>query len=142
MRELGALEFSLDAELGAEPPVECRTILYRIAQEALTNVRKHARATNVRIEVRSEGTGVTMRIRDDGVGFDPASAPNGAGAVGHVGIPSMRERAHLAGGWVHFDSSPGRGTTVEVWVPRIMAEDANASPAGPAREARAAADPA
>jgi PAS domain S-box-containing protein len=119
LEEPGGPEFSIEDALGGEPPVECRTILYRIAQEALTNARKHARAEHVWIEVEREGAGVRVRIRDDGVGFDPASAPSGG--LGHVGVPSMRERAHLAGGWMRIDSAPGRGTTVESWVPRIVA---------------------
>ncbi len=119
MDEPDAPEFSIDDRLLTEPPVEARTILYRIAQEALTNVRKHARAEHAWIELSSEGEGVRVRIRDDGVGFDPSSRPNGG--LGHVGIPSMRERANLAGGWLRIDGTPGAGTTVECWIPRIAA---------------------
>jgi PAS domain S-box-containing protein len=118
MQEPDGPEFSIDDRLGREPPPESRTILYRIAQEALTNVRKHARADLVSITLESQGEGIRMSIRDDGVGFDPASPPDGG--LGHFGLPTMRERAALAGGWLRIETAPGAGTTVEFWIPRSV----------------------
>jgi PAS domain S-box-containing protein len=124
-----APEATIDDGLVAEPPRESRTLLYRIAQEALNNVRKHARATHVWISLRSEAGGVRVSIRDDGAGF--AVEPSGGGIVpGHVGIPSMRERAQLAGGWFRIDSEPGMGTTVAYWIPEIVAEGDDPVPGG------------
>ena len=104
-------EATIDDGLVAEPPRESRTLLYRIAQEALSNVRKHARAAHVWISLRSEAGGVRVSIRDDGSGF-ALERSGGGGVPGHVGIPSMRERAQLAGGWFRIDSEPGVGTAV------------------------------
>jgi len=108
--------FQVEGGLPEEPPAGSRTILYRIAQEALANVRKYARAREVRIVLEPKGGGVRMRIEDDGVGFDPAAVRQ---LPGHLGLTSMIERARLAGGWCRFDSAPGHGTTVECWVPAI-----------------------
>ena len=89
--------------------------MYRLAQEALTNVRKHAQARHTRILLAGEGEGVLVRVEDDGVGFDPAQAPGRS--PGHVGLISLRERAELAGGWFDLASAPGEGTTVSFWIP-------------------------
>jgi signal transduction histidine kinase len=130
----------LDDRLGAEPPAESRTILYRIAQEALANVRKHARAAHVWVSLWPEGGGVRVRIRDDGIGFDQLARPNGG--PGHVGLPSMRERASVAGGWLRIDSAPGAGATVEYWIPRIVDPAGGEAPTGSDPARAAAADPA
>lgn len=96
------------------PEGEERIVCYRIIQEAITNVRKHAHASHVwvRIERRSDGTWV--RIRDDGVGFDPARVDE---VPGHLGLSAMHERAELAGGWLRIDSAPGAGTTLRFHIP-------------------------
>jgi len=114
-RETG-LAWSVDDErLDAEPPGDLRAVLYRMAQEALVNVRKHAEATRVDVEVRTAGLGVTVRIRDDGRGFDAGVL--GRPAPGHLGLTTTIERAEAAGGWVRVHSAPGEGTTVECWLP-------------------------
>ena len=109
--------FSLVADLEHEPDPDTRAIVYRLAQEALINVRKHAQAERVEITVESLDGGVRTRVRDDGVGFRVHKSAE----AGHVGIPTMRERAHLAGGWFKVDSTPGDGTTIEFWIPRVAA---------------------
>jgi PAS domain S-box-containing protein len=99
----------------ASPDADLAALLYRIAQEAVVNVAKHAGATRVHVEVSSAGDGMTLRVVDDGVGFTPdLDAPP---APGHLGVPTMVERAELAGGWARIVSAPGEGTTVECWLP-------------------------
>ncbi|MFA5788145.1 MAG: ATP-binding protein, partial [Actinomycetota bacterium] len=91
--------------------------VYRIVQEALSNVARHARATQVRIEIEYPTDALICRVIDDGVGFI-ASAQNGDAAdQGHFGMIGMRERADLAGATLEIVSSPGAGTTVEILVP-------------------------
>jgi PAS domain S-box-containing protein len=106
-------------ELADEPDPDLSALLYRIAQEAVVNARKHARATTVRIEAVGVADGAIVRVIDDGVGFHPdlISAPE----PGHLGLTTMVERAELAGGWVRVLSSPGAGTTVECWLPADIA---------------------
>ena len=108
-----AVRFDIEDRLTEELPVGTRAIAYRIAQEALANVRKHARASRVMVVLEPEGGGLLVRITDDGGGFEPATAER---APGHIGIRTMRERAELAGGWLRIDSSP-RGTTVGFFLP-------------------------
>jgi len=98
---------------GASPEVE--TVLYRIVQEALANVVKHAQAANAQIRFLDSDEFVRLDISDDGVGFD---ASHVAPSAGHFGLVAMRERAEMVGGSLRVDSSPGEGTTVHAWVPR------------------------
>lgn len=100
--------------LHTEPSSHARLVLYRIAQEALFNVAKHAAAGSVRVELSQRDHGYAILIRDDGVGF--AVEAQAASRPGHLGLASMRHRAELAGGTCRIDSRPGVGTTVEVWV--------------------------
>lgn len=100
-------------ELASEPPPDIRALVFRIAQEALTNARKHSRSATVTVSVSSEEGGVRLRVVDDGVGFDPSER----GDPGHIGVPTMIERAELAGGRCLIESAPGRGTTVDAWLP-------------------------
>jgi signal transduction histidine kinase len=108
-------DWSVEDDLVAEPSTQTRVILYRIAQEALTNARKHAQADEIRVKLQERDGGVWMEISDNGVGY----APEGAlvGAPGHLGVAAMRERAEMAAGWCTLRSLPGTGTTLEVWLP-------------------------
>ena len=99
--------------LDVEPPEETRVTIYRIAQEAIGNVRKHAGAQRIEVDVASVDRGVRLRVVDDGRGFDPARKPE----AGHLGLSTIAERAELAGGWLRVHSDPGRGTIVECWIP-------------------------
>jgi PAS domain S-box-containing protein len=101
--------------LEEEPDPDLRALLYRIAQEGVSNARKHAHARRVEIDVATEGDGVGLRVSDDGKGFvaDPAVPPE----PGHFGLTTLVERAELAGGWSRVTSAPGEGTTVECWLP-------------------------
>ena len=106
----------VDAQVGHRPAPEVETIVYRITQEALTNIAKHAQARHVRIELTAEEEGVDLTIRDDGVGFDPDQAARLLGE-GHFGLVGMRERAEMGGGRLVLDSRPGHGTTISVALP-------------------------
>jgi PAS domain S-box-containing protein len=101
--------------LEQEPDPDLRALLYRIAQEGVSNARKHAHARRVEIDVATVDDGVGLRVSDDGRGFvaDPAAPPE----PGHFGLTTLVERAELAGGWSRVTSAPGAGTTVECWLP-------------------------
>jgi signal transduction histidine kinase len=108
--------------LTAEPPIEVAVALYRIAQEALTNVRKHGQASRVEVSLAEEGGALRLRVVDDGTGFDVAAAtekpPAGTqGRTRRFGLRSMSERARLVGGQLTVRSVPGQGTVVEARVP-------------------------
>jgi signal transduction histidine kinase len=102
--------------LDGEPSPETRAVLYRVALEALTNVRKHANASMVDVLLERRGVGVAVRVRDDGKGFE-LPAPDAVPSDGHIGLVSMRERAEAAGGRFTLQSEPGAGTIVEFWMP-------------------------
>ncbi|HKP20349.1 MAG TPA: ATP-binding protein [Thermoleophilaceae bacterium] len=109
-------DWRVDNRLESEPAPESRAVLYRVALEALTNVRKHAHADSVDVLLERRGAGVAVRVRDDGEGFevpDHEATPD----AGHIGLLSMRERAEAAGGRFALRSVPGEGTTVDFWMP-------------------------
>jgi PAS domain S-box-containing protein len=122
----GGFACSLHNGLHREPPIEVRTIAYRIAQEALANVRKHARATRIDVRLEQRGDGFAVRIDDDGRGLDDPGARTGR--PGQRGLATMRERAELASGWLTLRSPATSGdvadagaavggTSVEFWLP-------------------------
>jgi PAS domain S-box-containing protein len=100
-------------------PPDLETAMYRIVQEALTNVARHAGVTDVTVEVWPEDGVLRVRIADEGVGFD-ADAALAAGTSG--GLAGMRERALLLGGSLTIQSAPGHGTTVSALLPNCGAE--------------------
>jgi len=111
--------------LRSEPPPDIRVILFRIAQEAIANARKHADAAAITVSLATEDGGVRVVVTDDGRGFDTAVLETPQ--PGHIGLPTMVERAELAGGRCRIESRPeGGGTTVDAWVPFGMAVPANA----------------
>lgn len=87
-------------------------MLFRLVQEALLNVRKHAEASNVTVGLERRGSEIVLCIEDDGSGFDPTSIP-----TGHYGLLTMRERAEVAGGRLTIHSELLRGTQVIVYLP-------------------------
>ncbi len=105
------------AKLTKRLPADTELALYRIFQEALTNVEKHARARHVNILLTHDVTGVEMTIQDDGVGFDPDRHPGTRKAKPNIGLLGMRERAVFACGVLTIESDPGQGTTIRVKVP-------------------------
>jgi signal transduction histidine kinase len=88
--------------------------VFRIVQEALTNVARHAQASQVCIELSAHDDALYVRVSDDGIGFDPTRA----GAQGHFGVLGMHERAAIQGGSIRWSAPPGGGTTLELRVPR------------------------
>ncbi len=100
-------------------PLAEEEALYRIAQEALSNVVKHARAARVRLRLATDGRATLLRLADDGVGLTASVERTGEHAVqmGGLGLLTMRERATAIGGTIRIDSAPGGGTTIEVMVP-------------------------
>lgn len=93
-----------------------KTTLYRIAQEAVSNVLQHSGADRARVSVDRRPDEIELRIVDEGAGFDMSKAPS-VEADGHIGLSSMRERCELLGGAFDLRSEPGRGTQVRVTVP-------------------------
>jgi signal transduction histidine kinase len=115
-----AKSFGIAVDLRAEgidslrlPPL-VQTTMYRVFQEALTNVARHARAQVLAVELKADGTDLELVARDDGVGFDATAALTDASALG---LHGMRERVALLGGSVEIESSPGHGTTVRARIP-------------------------
>jgi signal transduction histidine kinase len=93
-------------------PPEVETALYRIVQESLTNIVKHARATSVSVVLTRKDDSVSVVVEDDGVGFEPARERDGG-----IGLAGMRERVALLGGRLAIESRPGAGTTFVAEVP-------------------------
>jgi PAS domain S-box-containing protein len=91
-------------------PPDVETAIYRVVQEALTNVARHARARSVSVVVGRHNGSVTAVVEDDGVGFDPEVAADSP--VGRLGLVGMRERTALCGGTFDIESRPGCGTAV------------------------------
>jgi signal transduction histidine kinase len=87
--------------------------LFRVAQEALSNVIRHARATAATVMLRPVDGGLLLAVKDNGAGFDPGSASRGRS----LGLASMRERLQLVNGTLDIESAPGRGTAIVAWVP-------------------------
>jgi len=112
------LDFASDDLDSHEVPPLVATTVYRILQEALTNVARHARAKKVAVGLRRDGSTLELLVEDDGVGFDAGGALKEASGLG---LHGMRERVALLGGSVEIDSRPGHGTTVRARIPAGVA---------------------
>ena len=98
-------------------PADLEIVCFRVAQESVTNVLRHAAAKRLRVSIARNNSHIRLAIRDDGRGFDPSGALDSAAAQGHLGVVGMRERVRAHGGHFQVVSSPGAGTTVEVELP-------------------------
>ena len=107
------LSITVDAAVEPEAAPATKEALYRIAQEALNNIAKHAGARAVVITLEASTGELVLRVRDDGRGFDAAKS-----FPGHLGLHSMRERAASVGAVIVISSAPGHGTEVTIRVPR------------------------
>lgn len=106
-------EFEIEDNMPHEPVTETRYLIYRIAQEAIMNARKHSKASNIHVCLERADDGFNVKVSDDGCGF----VPSGPRRANHFGLKDMEERAGLAGGWWRISSTLGRGTDVEFWIP-------------------------
>ena len=109
-------KLTVEADLGEEPNLsqEMKHMLYRVAQEALHNIVKHARATTVNLHLAGEENEFILEVRDNGRGFNPAGL-----FPGHLGLRSMHERVTRMGGTLAIESVPGQGTCVGVRIPIV-----------------------
>ncbi len=106
------LPIHVEVDLDARLPLEVEETLYRVTQEALHNIVRHAGARLARVHVERAGAVARLTVRDDGRGFDAATIPEG-----HLDVAGMRERAERVGGTFGIASIPDTGTTVTVELP-------------------------
>ena len=111
-------EIGYEETLGKERlPAEVEITLYRVTQEALNNVQKHAQTTAACVKLTQWGRKVRLEVRDEGRGFDPSAVSGEQGPVERMGLSSMRERVALLGGELEIRSKPGAGTSLVAEVP-------------------------
>jgi signal transduction histidine kinase len=101
----------------SEVPDSLKTVIYRIAQEALNNIAKHSKASLVRLSLRKTDGKIELMIRDNGTGFDPKEAASRVSSQRGLGLSSMKERAELAGGLIAIKSVVGEGTIIHALWP-------------------------
>jgi two-component system sensor histidine kinase UhpB len=106
-----------------EVPGEISIAAFRVVQEALTNVLRHARAQHIWIELNQRDAGLKLTVRDDGVGFDVTRTLERTSGLGHLGLLGMKERIEILGGHLEIDSGPGRGTRIRISLPLDEAAD-------------------
>ncbi|HEX7734141.1 MAG TPA: sensor histidine kinase [Ktedonobacteraceae bacterium] len=114
-----AVQFDLEKE--PDLPLEKKEALYRIAQEALHNIVKHARASTVVLQLIAQQDEIVLEIRDNGRGFDPTEL-----FLGHLGLHSMRERATKVGGTLIIKSTPGKETMIRACIPLAVEDEESA----------------
>jgi PAS domain S-box-containing protein len=117
-------------------PAEIETVLFRVVQEAVTNIARHALARNVRIAFTLTGDGAQVAIEDDGVGFDMVALTLSPDSGRGLGLLGMQERVALLGGEFTIDSAPGHGTRISIAVP--ASAETGSAPAGPSGRMAAA----
>ncbi len=100
-----------------DPTVE--TACFRVVQEAVTNVVRHARARSLTVSLRDDADALHLVVTDDGAGFDPGTVRQSASPGVGLGFVGMEERVEQVGGWIRIDSKPGRGTTVHARFPLL-----------------------
>jgi len=126
-----AIEFTAHLRL-ERLPTELETAFFRVAQEALTNVLRHAHARRVWVSLQSLGARIELRVRDDGVGFAVAGTRSRR-ATQHIGLSGMEERMHWVGGSLTLTSAPGRGTEIRAAAPLPTAMPLKSAASSPGR---------
>jgi signal transduction histidine kinase len=119
----GSTHFAFSSNLNQErlaPEIE--TSFFRVAQEAITNVQRHARAENAHVSLTRSDTTLTLDVSDDGCGFDEQQAANRAATGQSLGLVGMRERAALIGGTFEVDKLPSGGARVRLVCPMAAAQ--------------------
>ncbi len=117
------LECTLRHDIISSPPPELVVTSFRIIQEALVNVRKHAHAKSVAVSLTEHDGGLLAQVADDGKGFREGHGTTVDALMGeHIGMASMRERAEAAQGWFKISSRPGEGASVDFWIPMTSPE--------------------
>jgi signal transduction histidine kinase len=114
-----AAELEVKGDAAPQFPPEAEVQLVRVIQEALTNVRKHARANRAWVRIANEPSAIGISIEDKGRGFDPAILDEDGP---HFGMRTMRERVERVGGRLEIESSPGCGTTIRIFLPLTEGE--------------------
>lgn len=125
------VEASLHDRLGVAVGEPAQSTLCQVGEEAIANIRKHARPHWVAVTLERDGERAAVSVVDDGVGFSPSVTGHGGG---HYGVALMRERVARLGGELRIDSAPSRGTAVRAWVPDPAPPGATARPDAPARD--------
>jgi signal transduction histidine kinase len=118
-RDAGQRQMQVTFDVDGEPrrlPPEAELALYRIVQEALSNVARHAHASKVQVRIAYDHD-VVVRVQDDGLGFTAPERVSDLATAGHYGLMGMQERAQLVGAHLTVASAPGAGTTVEICYP-------------------------
>ena len=90
---------------------------FRIVQESITNILRHAKATKIHVTLRQEEHSLDLCIKDDGIGMSAREMPDTAAVRSTLGLLGMQERAQALGGRITIQSLPGQGTEVRVWIP-------------------------
>ncbi len=133
LAERSGLHIVLDATPAvADAPRGLNTTVFRVVQEAVSNVLRHARATLIRVTLRAEPDALRLVIEDDGVGFDPEVVGQRVKRGEHLGLLGMTERVRSAGGTITLESRPGAGSRIEVVVPYAKPRSVPAHEARPA----------
>jgi signal transduction histidine kinase len=117
------LQIKVESTLDGRLPPQLAIALYRIIQEALTNVRRHARANRVRIHLSRRGNTIRCTVSDNGIGFDPAATVQSA--LPGLGLLGIRERLTALGGKLRIQSAEGQGTRLEITAPLQQVEHAD-----------------
>lgn len=111
------ITFEVNSLTQRRPAPVVETQLFRVAQEALSNVVKHAQATSAKVKLNFSKSQLLLEVEDNGIGFDHAAALHIASDKKSLGLLGMKERAELCGGTLKIDSAPGRGTCIRAYVP-------------------------
>ena len=120
------IDLRLPAE-DIEVPIPVATVLLRVAQEAMRNVRRHADAHVIGVQLTYSGEVVTLQVQDDGQGFECPERLSDLAHAGHFGLLGIAEQVESVGGVLQLASQPGHGSTVEVSIP--LAENQSAAEA-------------